>query len=326
MNGNLEPFVSICCITYNHERFIRDAIEGFLKQETDFPFEIIIQDDASTDQTADIIRENERKYPDIIKPIYHKENQYSKGINPIILPLQMAEGKYIALCEGDDYWTDPLKLQKQINEMGKHPECYLSFHPAIVKWDDGSKRDKILCNHSKKLKIFSTEEVILGGGGFMPSASLIIDASVIPRIISFFDIAKNAPVGDVFIQILGAENGGALFLSDVMCVYRKSSGSWSEKALTNKKYIEFWLSSSLECNDKMDTFTNYHYSKFFNIKRKKIISEILRSSGVGLIMKEDILMSNRSKMNLKDLIILNIIFNYSIIVTILGKAKVYKKK
>ena len=126
---NNEILVSICCITYNHEKYIRDAIEGFLMQKTDFPFEVLIHDDASTDGTADIIREYETKYPDIIKPIYQTENQYSKGIKiSATYNYPRAKGKYIALCEGDDYWTDPLKLQIQVNVLEKHPQYVFCCH------------------------------------------------------------------------------------------------------------------------------------------------------------------------------------------------------
>jgi len=108
-----DPIVSICCITYNHEKYIRDAIEGFLMQKTLFPIEILIHGDASTDKTADIIKEYEVKYPDIIKPIYQTENQFSKGVSiSATYQFPRARGKYIAICEGDDYWTDPHKLQK----------------------------------------------------------------------------------------------------------------------------------------------------------------------------------------------------------------------
>lgn len=110
------PLVSICCITYNQENYIRDAIEGFLMQRTTFPIEIIIHDDASTDNTAKVVNEFAEKHPDLIVPIYQTINQYSQGIKPwpnFVFP--RARGKYIALCEGDDYWTDPLKLQKQVD-------------------------------------------------------------------------------------------------------------------------------------------------------------------------------------------------------------------
>ena len=110
------PLVSISCITYNHKQYIRDAIEGFLMQITNFPVEILIHDDASTDGTAEIIREYEKQYPWLIKPVYQTENQYSKH-NGIISKIQYvrALGKYIAFCEGDDYWTDPYKLQKMVD-------------------------------------------------------------------------------------------------------------------------------------------------------------------------------------------------------------------
>lgn len=108
--------VSVCCLAYNHESYIRKCLEGFLIQKTDFPFEILIHDDASTDGTEEIIREYEAKYPNIIKPLYEKENQWQKGRRgSAIFNFPRARGKYIALCEGDDYWTDPYKLQKQVD-------------------------------------------------------------------------------------------------------------------------------------------------------------------------------------------------------------------
>jgi glycosyltransferase involved in cell wall biosynthesis len=125
---NKEVMVSICCVTYNHEKFIRDAIEGFLMQKTTSPIEIIIHDDASTDNTADIVREYEKKYPELIKPIYQKENQYSKRINsPLNFVWQKCSGKYIATCEGDDYWTDPYKLQKQIDFLETNEDFIVTF-------------------------------------------------------------------------------------------------------------------------------------------------------------------------------------------------------
>ena len=115
--------VSVCCITYNHEKYIRETLEGFVSQKTDFPFEIIIHDDASTDKTREIIEEYKKTYPDIIKPIYQEENQYSKGVDPFyayVFPA--AKGKYFAMCEGDDYWTDPYKLQKQVDFLEANPD------------------------------------------------------------------------------------------------------------------------------------------------------------------------------------------------------------
>ena len=144
----MEPLVSICCITYNHEKYIRDAIEGFLVQKTNFPIEIIIHDDASTDKTATVIKKYEEKYPDLFICIYQNENQYSKGIKPFrtyVFP--KARGKYIAICEGDDYWTDPNKLQKQVDFLEAHPE-YGLIHSDLDHFY--VKKNKLVKNHWKK--------------------------------------------------------------------------------------------------------------------------------------------------------------------------------
>jgi glycosyltransferase involved in cell wall biosynthesis len=120
------PLVSICCSTYNHEKYIGDALDGFLIQNCNFPVEILIHEDCSTDKTAAIIKEYQKKYPGIIKSVFQKENQYSKGIKPFTQVLYpRAKGKYIAFCEGDDYWTDPSKLQKQVVFLEENPDYAL---------------------------------------------------------------------------------------------------------------------------------------------------------------------------------------------------------
>ncbi len=127
--------VSICCLAYNHEPYIRQCLDGFMMQKTNFSFEVLIHDDASTDKTADIIREYEVKYPAIIKPIYQIENQYSKGVGVTrVYQFPRAQGKYIALCEGDDYWTDPLKLQKQVDFLEANPE-YGMVHTHFIGYN-----------------------------------------------------------------------------------------------------------------------------------------------------------------------------------------------
>ena len=125
----MQPLVSICSITYNHAPYIRQCLEGFLMQKTSFPFEIIINDDCSTDGTTEIIQEYAEKYPDIIKPIFHDENQYLKGVRGMFATFcyPRAQGKYIALCEGDDYWIDPLKLQKQVDILEKSPHVTMVY-------------------------------------------------------------------------------------------------------------------------------------------------------------------------------------------------------
>ena len=130
---NDEIIVSIICNTYNHEKYIEQAIQGFIKQQTEFNYEILIHDDASTDNTVKIIKKYEDRYPEIIKPIYQQKNQYSIDFNNILqIQFQRAKGKYIAFCEGDDFWIDIRKLSKQVHVLNHHPELDLCSFCEIV--------------------------------------------------------------------------------------------------------------------------------------------------------------------------------------------------
>jgi glycosyltransferase involved in cell wall biosynthesis len=127
-----DPLLSIVCLAYNHAGFIRETLEGFVLQKTDFPFEVIVHDDASTDGTAAIIREYAKRYPSVIKPIYQRENQYRQGIPFSTRLFARARGKYIAYCEGDDYWTDPRKLQIQVDFLERHHDYVITYHDAFM--------------------------------------------------------------------------------------------------------------------------------------------------------------------------------------------------
>ncbi len=144
MENQQKYLVTIRCITYNHEKYLADALEGFVMQKTNFPFVAIVHDDASTDGTAAILRQYAEKYPDIIHPIYETENQYSKhdgSIERIMDEAIAATGaKYIAICEGDDYWTDPLKLQKQVDFLESHPDYSVCFCRCMLcLWKENKK-------------------------------------------------------------------------------------------------------------------------------------------------------------------------------------------
>lgn len=136
---NRPVIVTVRTITYNHEPYLRDCLNGIVMQKTNFRFEAVVHDDCSTDHTADIIREYAAKYPDIIKPIYETENQYSKGKDSLTGKKMdaLTHGKYIAICEGDDYWTDPNKLQMQVDFLESHPEYSMCFHDVDVKAEPG---------------------------------------------------------------------------------------------------------------------------------------------------------------------------------------------
>jgi glycosyltransferase involved in cell wall biosynthesis len=229
---NSDICVSIGCITYNHEKYIEKSILSFLSQKTIFPFEILIHDDASTDRTAEIIQKYEQLFPNIIRPIYQIENKFSIDPQlPFSLNIKRAQGKYIALCEGDDYWTDSLKLQKQVDAMELHPECDISFHAAL-----DASTDKPIASFGEK-RFFSLNDIILAGGGFCPTASLMLRCELVKEIPEFF---YKAPVGDYFIQILGAAKGGALYLPELMSVYRTdATGSWTNSIQNTQRNIEF---------------------------------------------------------------------------------------
>ncbi|MGL5416283.1 MAG: glycosyltransferase family 2 protein [Clostridium sp.] len=151
--------VSICCITYNQEKYIDRTIQSFIEQECNFQYEILIHDDASTDSTSNIIRKYEEKYPNLITAIYQKENQYSKGISTAQIVRSMAKGKYIAFCEGDDYWIDAKKLQKQVEFLEKNPEYIATAHWCEVIDEFDNKSTAFL--NSDKIFNFKKNEYLI---------------------------------------------------------------------------------------------------------------------------------------------------------------------
>lgn len=163
--------VTIHCLTFNQEAFIADCLEGFIRQRTSFDFEAIVHDDASTDGTADIIRRYAEKYPEVIKPICETENQYHKWNNSIlhIMETLPRNGKYIAICEGDDYWTDPLKLQRQVDFLETHPDYGMCFTQALSI--QGDKQQIIPLEHIAKDLRF--EDLIMNNP--IPAMTVVFD-------------------------------------------------------------------------------------------------------------------------------------------------------
>jgi len=226
--------VSIICNTYNHEAYIRDALDGFLMQKTNFAFEILVHDDASTDHTAEIIREYEAKYPELIKPIYQTENQYSqKKLISVEFQLPRVRGNYIAFCEGDDYWTDENKLQKQVDAMEAHPEVDICAHSASMVLANTGRNMQVLAPRDTDA-IIPVEQVIAGGGGFVATASLMYRSTMIEQCNKIMAL-------DYAWQIYGSIRGGMLFLKDNMACYRyMTPGSWSRRVASVKdKSVQF---------------------------------------------------------------------------------------
>ena len=232
MDSNVE--VSIICNTYNHEKYIRDTIEGFLMQKTNFSYEILIHDDASTDRTPEIIREYEMKYPEIIKPIYQTENKYSKGINIMDLYQRpRVSGRYIALCEGDDYWIDKNKLQKQFDALENCAQVDMCAHGAkMLKAKNGKNAGNV--TPSKDTTIFNIEAVIRGGGEFFATNTLFFRRALLDNPPEFRKICPY----DYALQIAGALRGGVLYLPELMSVYRIAvPGSWTQRIGNSKYYV-----------------------------------------------------------------------------------------
>ena len=222
------PIVSICCLTYNHESFIHEAVNGFLMQKTNFPFDIIIHDDASTDRTAEIIREYEANYPTIIKGIYQKENQYSKGARGMFVRYVFphAKGKYIALCEGDDYWTDPFKLQKQVDFLEANEDYAICFH-NVYELADSEESQLLNLDATLEGETFTIKD--LAKGNFIHTPSVVFRNGLIKRFPVWF---KDSPVGDYPLYMLLAQHGKIGRLPQVMATYRMNVGVWSKHSFT----------------------------------------------------------------------------------------------
>lgn len=220
-----QPLVSIRCMVYNHEPYLRQCLDGFVMQKTSFAFEAIVHDDASTDGSAAIIREYAEKYPDIIKPIYEKENQYSKydgSLRRILNAAIHPAAKYIAMCEGDDYWIDPLKLQKQVDFLEGNPEYSLCFHNAMEHYENGIKEDKCFSNIEDR--DYSGVEIY--EKWIVPTASVVFRKSIMlydryEEVMS----NKNFINKDIILFLLCVESGKVRGMKDIMSVYRRHDKS-----------------------------------------------------------------------------------------------------
>lgn len=268
--------VSILCLAYNHENYIKDAIEGFLQQKTTFPFEIIINEDASTDNTAKMIQEYENRYPDKVKVIYHKKNTYSQGINinkEFMLPL--ARGKYIALCDGDDYWTDPLKLQKQYDAMEANPNCYMCLHrvreinvSAVEQTVTFIPRNRI------NTGIMTSREFL----GLLGKSNFFNEVCYFFRRKEYVNYQNNYPefasafmknkTDDAPMLLYFGQLGDVYYLDEDMAAYRHYvAGSWSDglKKADRESFIRY-CTNAVNAYLKFNEFTNNKYSKEFAYK------------------------------------------------------------
>ena len=229
------PRLSVVCLAYNAAPYIREALNGFLSQRVNFPMEILIHDDASTDGTADIIRDYAAKNPGIIRAVFQKENQLSKGVSAsskFLWPLIRSE--YVAICEGDDYWTDPLKLQKQVDWLDAHPESSICFHPVTVHFEDGSRPDSLYPSPKDCPDGFTFQGLLRHN--YIQTNSVVFRWKLKGR---ERDVPVDIAPRDWFTNLLHAEKGPIGFLPETMGVYRRHAGGvwWSSAAAPDAFYL-----------------------------------------------------------------------------------------
>lgn len=259
------PLVTVRCLVYNHEPYLRQCLEGFVMQKTNFPFEVIVHDDASTDGSVAIIKEYAEKYPDIIKPIYETENQYSKHDGSLrkIIDAHI-RGKYIAVCEGDDYWTDPLKLQKQVDFMESHPEYSLCFHATNCIYGHDENTCHTICYDKCE---FELDDLILGGGGMMATNSMLYKRDLVKSVPLW---VQKAPVGDLPLMLLLGSYGKVHYIDEIMSVYRLGVGVWSSGVERDKRKLKRHYEALYKMFYAFDKWSNYSHSYIVKMEISKL--------------------------------------------------------
>lgn len=261
----IKPLVVIRCITYNHEKYIRETLEGFVMQKTDFPFVAIVHDDASRDKTAEIIKEYNEKYPKIILPIFEKENLFSKHDGTITRVINKAckvtRAKYLAFCEGDDYWTDPNKLQKQVDFLEAHPDYGMCY--GKVKRYSQERREYIGISGNNKC---SFEDILQANP--IPTLTALIRTEI--KNSYSLEIApetKNWKMGDKPLWLWISLHSKIKFLDDIMGVYRILPNSASHSS----SFIK-WLEFIINAIEIELFFINYSNTDILKERKKHILS------------------------------------------------------
>jgi glycosyltransferase involved in cell wall biosynthesis len=263
-------------VTYNHEKFIAQALQSVIDQKVNFTYEVIIGEDCSTDNTRQIIKEFENRYPDIIKPIYHDTN-VGALTNAYQYCYPKLLGKYIACLEGDDYWTDPYKLQKQVDFLETNPDFVICFHNCLEMHEDKSKPDFLYCQPEQKE--ISNQEDLLQNLNFIPTCSAVFKKEKLTTLPDWF---FNLSMGDWILHILNAQYGKIKYINEVMCVHRiHSGGLWSgNDAVKNnisvlnalkvlRKHFGNQNSIKLAIQKKTNFFLTIIYREYIHRKRKK---------------------------------------------------------
>ena len=264
------PIVSICCITFNHKDYIRETIDGFLLQNVSFAMEIIIHDDASTDGTREILLEYKEKFPDLIHLILQDENQYSKGnkpLNKFVFP--QAKGRYIAICEGDDYWTDPNKLQRQVDFLEENPNLIFCYHHASILDFDG---EIISGNAGNEIVIIPPEKTI---STFIRLLTLVFRNQLENYIkIDFGPIFS----GDVALRAYLSTLGGGAYLPLNGAIYRRHPGGVRSGVGIIENYNKWIASRNIILERIKDVSKEDVYRSIVKIHKSKLKHYIMQKN------------------------------------------------
>jgi len=277
MNNKI-PIVSVICTTFNHESYIRQALDGFVMQQCTFPVEVIVHDDASTDKTGEIIKEYVKKYPELIKPILQTENQYSKGFNVWAdLFTKEAKGKYIALCEGDDYWTDSNKLQKQVDFLEANPEFSLCCHRYKTYDEESKKWNNDYCNHLFKENMDGLEydcEFHFSKCWITKTMTVIFRREAL----NLSSWLKYKDTRDVQLFYFLLKIGKGYCMNYDAAVYRIHSGGIHSKISDIKKaMLGYNIYTELYYNNREDAFLKQKAMKGRNVLYNDIIQRIMKN-------------------------------------------------
>lgn len=270
--GGEEIVVSVFCATFNHAPYIAEALEGIITQQTGFPFEVIVHDDASTDGTAQIVSDYAARYPSLIRAVLQEENQYSKGGFKPSWYATCAVGRYVAFCEGDDAWTDICKLQTQVDALDSNKSIDICFHPAKLFV---SQRDtnQLYGTHGNTRRIFSPQHMIRGT--VVPTASIMVATKRIQTLPEWF--FSDAPVGDYYLRVIASAHNGAMYIPETMCAYRAHNpGSWSDSIRNCPQKFLQNNARHLDVCDALDAHLDYRYSsEIIQFRNRLLIGRIV---------------------------------------------------
>lgn len=272
----IRPLVSVYMLAYNHEKFIAQAIDGVIAQLCDFPIELIIGEDCSTDSTGEIVRDYRSRYPALIR-ILTSEINVGMTANAARC-IRATRGDYIAICEGDDYWVDPAKLARQVSLMDAMPDVALTCH-AVNRVDASDGRRTRIQRPARKSRLLSTRELILGDGDFIPTCSILARRALFTNRPAW---RLQAPVGDYPLVLNAAQVGCVAYQDRVMATYRVNvPDSWTSTT-KSRSSIDQRLAHALAIEGMLDGYKNEisetHKSSVNAIARKYIFNAIVRST------------------------------------------------